>query len=710
VEIGPFGKIPTCSACELEHGFDPGFVRAAGRPGGLMLTQYTSLILIETLRNGLLMNIKRTTVCALTLLFYLCLFFQTANAKDDPWRPISPAELAQKAPVVEKDADAEYLLYEVRVDDSGDDDLALKYYVRVKIFTDRGREKFSKIDLTASPYSKLKDIGARVIKADGSIVELRKEEIFERTIAQAGKIKIKARSFAVPGIEPGIIIEYRYKEVFKDATAVMDLVFQKDIPVQNMTYAIRPYTGGSSMQSQRHNMPADVNFVEDTDKKYRRITMTNVPAFHEEPRMPPLKEVRPWMLINYQVLSAFSGEFYWSLVGTGQSRALDEALKPNDEVKRAAAEITSGAATDEEKVARIYEFCQTKIKNLSFDPTMTDEEKEKLKENKGTKDTLKRQMGWSIEIDLLFAALARAAGLEASIAFTGDRSEQFFNKNIRDSSLLHPASAAVKVGKVWKFFDPGNRFIPYGMLVWWEDGQDTLIPVPGGMTWSRVPVSEPEKSQEKRTGKFRLIEDGTLEGEVRLQYTGQFSFYRKRNNYDDSVNQQEETLKDEIKERLSTAELTDIRIENVSDPKNDFAYTFKIKVPNYAQKTGKRIFLQPGFFEHGTGAMFTTTERKFDVYFQHPWSEEDEITIELPSGYALEAAEQPAPVSATKGICAQTIKIGMADDKKTLKYRRSFFFGTNGNIIFGKANYPAIKTLFDSIRRADDHTLILRQQ
>ena len=84
----------------------------------------------------------------------------------DEWREISQAELAMKTPKVEPDADAEAIFWEVRVDDSTEN-LVMKHYVRVKIFTERGREKYSKVDIPYIKGVKIKNIMARVIKADG---------------------------------------------------------------------------------------------------------------------------------------------------------------------------------------------------------------------------------------------------------------------------------------------------------------------------------------------------------------------------------------------------------------------------------------------------------------------------------------------------------------------------------------------------------------
>jgi hypothetical protein len=89
---------------------------------------------------------------------------------DVDWRAVTAEELAMKTPKVEPDADAEAIFWEVRIDDSSDD-LSMQHYVRVKIFNDRGREKYSKLDIPFTRKTKIKDIAARVIKPDGSPVE-----------------------------------------------------------------------------------------------------------------------------------------------------------------------------------------------------------------------------------------------------------------------------------------------------------------------------------------------------------------------------------------------------------------------------------------------------------------------------------------------------------------------------------------------------------
>ena len=303
------------------------------------------------------------------------------------------------------------------------------------------------------------------------------------------------------------------------------------------------------------------------------------------------------------------------------------------EVKNAVPGIIGDASDPEDKLRSIYDFCRVKIKNTSDDASgLTDDEKKKLKDNKTPADTLKRGQGSGTDIDLLFAALAKAAGFDARFALSGNRDDLFFKKDLANSHFLGSSFIAVKAGEKWEFFSPAEKYTEFGMLGWPEENQDALVLDPKEPFWVVTPLSGPEKSLEKRTGKFRLLEDGTLEGDVKIEYSGHLGFDKKEYNDDDSPAQREDTLKESIKQRMSTAELSEIKIENVADPLKPFTYSYHLRVPGYAQRTGKRLFLQPSVFSHGAGSMFPDTGRKYDVYFNYPWSEQDHVRSELPAG------------------------------------------------------------------------------
>src|SRR6266403_2267185 len=60
--------------------------------------------------------------------------------------------------------------------------------------------------------------------------------------------------------------------------------------------------------------------------------------------------------------------------------------------------------------------------------------------------------------------------------------------------------------------------------------------------------------------KFQFPEDGTLEGDVRFEYNGQSAVIYRMENYDKSDNKREEDLREDMKRRFSTAEVSNLKI------------------------------------------------------------------------------------------------------------------------------------------------------
>jgi hypothetical protein len=53
--------------------------------------------------------------------------------------------------------------------------------------------------------------------------------------------------------------------------------------------------------------------------------------------------------------------------------------------------------------------------------------------------------------------------------------------------------------------------------------------------------------------------------------------------------------------------------------------------------------------------------------------------------------------------------MGITNDKTTLIYKRKFFFGGSGTILFPVEKYDVLKQLFEEIHKADNHMITLKQ-
>lgn len=647
---------------------------------------------------------KFTRSRVLSTFCFLIFLFSGTFAQIMQWKPVDPAHLTLKEPVVEKDADAEVLLWEVYINTASDSGTDFTNFVRIKIFSERGKDAHSKIDIPYLNGVSVRDIAGRTIKPDGTIVELKKDAIFDRELVKAGRMKLKAKSFALPGIEPGTIIEYRWREVYGYITNYVKMELQRDIPMHLVRYYLKPnpyVTMAMKTLTFNSNPPP---FVKEKDGYYR-TELTNVPAFREEPNMPPEDQIKSWMLVYYSPDVKKAPTEFWKEEGKRLYEVYKGDMKVNDDIRRAATESVGDASTPEQKLERLFNFCRTKIKNVTDDASgLTADQLEKLKENKSPADTLKRGYGSGPDINFLFAAMASAAGFEARYVKLGDRGRKFFDPNFTDTYFMGAYNIGIKLGGQWRFFDPGSTYIPFGMLRWQEEGISALLADPKEAQLIETPLSPAEKSKKARKAAFRLTEDGTLEGEVRIEYTGHFAVEMKEDNDDETPQQREKKLSDSVKGRIG-AELTDIKVESAAGPLKPFVYSYKVKVPGYAERTGKRLFLQPAFFQKGIAPVFPSSTRRQDIYFHFPWMEEDYIEIALPDGFTLDNAEAPGSHDFGTAGSYET-SLGVTKDQKILVYKRKFKFSA---LMLPKANYSAIKGAFDAIHQADNHALTLKQ-
>src|SRR6185436_16386309 len=85
-------------------------------------------------------------------------------------------------------------------------------------------------------------------------------------------------------------------------------------------------------------------------------TMTNMPAIHDEARMPPEDQVKTWMLVFYQSMTddRKDAEKYWIETGKYYYNDKKSLIKPNDDVKKMAASLIADAKTDDEKLERLF--------------------------------------------------------------------------------------------------------------------------------------------------------------------------------------------------------------------------------------------------------------------------------------------------------------------------------------------------------------------
>jgi len=638
-----------------------------------------------------------------------------ASAQDSSnafWEPVTDADRQLKAPLVDKEAGVEAIFWKVHIEDQvlggQDGRRLLKHYVRLKIFDEKGKEAAATIDIETPNRTAIVNAVARTVKADGTIVEMKRDAVYERDLVRAGNRKIKVTSFAIPAVEPGAIVEFRYTESHdKPDFLYQRLQFQREYPVERVTYYMKPlpseYTSYHMSMWPFHCQPSPLKPERDG---YESVTLENVPAFHEEPKMFSEANVRPWALLYYRQDDKRDPDKYWSQIGKKRYDDLKQTLKVNNQLKQTVSEITSGTQ-NEDTVAALLKYLWKHTRGF-YDPGVTDAERAKVKMPKDRWRTageiLDSGLGTADELNILFAALAANAGLEARPALMPSRQDMFFDPKMAEEYFLDNVDMAVKIGDAWKFYDVSARNLPAGMLSWPEEGVKVLLSDPKKPTFAETPYAPPEASLTQHTAKFALSEEGGLEGDVTEVYTGHSAGDRRRDFSGESEARQQEIVKEGIVAVFAPAQVTAISVQNVDDSAKPLEVRYHLKLDGYAGRTSKRILLQPLFFQRGSVPMFTATARTYDIAFPYAWKELDNISITLPTGFILEKPETPDPISFGSGSYSLSVSKPGAGE---LAVTRQLVFGLKGALFLQKKDYPVLKSLFDEIHSRDNQAVAL---
>jgi hypothetical protein len=627
------------------------------------------------------------------------------------WRAVDPADLALKQSRTDAGADVEALFREVYI--SNDQHGAsyaqnvVREYVRLKIFTARGKD-FGNVQLPYYGKEHIFDVLGRTIHPDGSIVELGRDAIFSKVLEKRG-YKTKVVTFAMPAVEPGSIIEYRFSKNEGERTnRYRPLEVQSEYPVDELTFFIKPLSNIYVSYPAMRYLPfgCDPERGDLTRDGFDVLKIKNVPAFHEEPFSPPKYSAKQWILVYYEENSKSGKDQYWTSLGKDLYNAYSHEIKVNGELKTIAAGIIAGAATDEEKLEKLLGYCRTELKDTSRDEIAT-ASRDENKVNKNTLDTIHRKQGTAVDINYAFLALAQAAGFDARRADLSDRATFLFAPVMQSRYFLNSFDIAVKAGDKWRFYDVANPALPGGQLRWQEQGVYALVTDGKHPEMIQTPILGAAENMERRLANLTLSEDGTLEGDIREMKFGNYaSEWREQNRYTNDA-EREQDLKDELKERFADFSLSKVKFTASADASKPVGIVYHVVVPNYTQRTGKRLFLRPDYFASGFGSFFTESTRHNNVYFQFPWSEFDTIELKLPAGFVLDHADAPAGVKAPP-TCVYTVRIALDKANNRLQYERHLTFGDRDLLMFSKDVYPTLKKVFDTIHESDNHMLTLK--
>lgn len=375
----------------------------------------------------------------------------------------------------------------------------------IQILTPEG-ERFADVDVTyAPPDETVTFLDCEVLKVNGTVERLSPDRILDgATERPPGDYAAPSRKvFSLPGAAPGAILRVRYRSEWKTFPlphVIEEVPLAGEIPVLDARIEVRAASGAPLHHAFR-NFPAPAPAVQPTSYGQSWTwRLADLPAIPREPLSPP--DSAPALL-----LSTFPD---WEAFGAWYLRLIREADRVTPEIAAKAVELTAGAKTDREKVARIYDFV-TGLRYVSIPLGVSSHRPH------AAASVLQNRFGDCKDKANLFNTLLRSQGIAADIVLVPRFTQA---DDAAPGVAFNHAISRVRLGDETLFLDTTDDVARFGLLPPGDPGRKVLVV--DGASRGLVELPAPDPARHKVTLRSRLAEtpNGSFSGSVEVQSIG----------------------------------------------------------------------------------------------------------------------------------------------------------------------------------------------
>jgi len=376
--------------------------------------------------------------------------------------------------------DAVILVEETEVNEDLDGDVETLFHRRAKILSNEGRE-LANVELPIG-QAKLKQWWGRVLCPDGIVRELPQSQVEQQVLARVGSTRLTTFKAALPGVEPGCVVDYGWVLRGKLFLTERRIPLQGEWLIRDFFYGWRPL---SLLQGAYHVRRAESLRV-DARVHNQGIVITggDFRPVLDEPWMPPDPEVRAAVVLYYVPPHTNYARF-WDDMARSYDALVEAGRSKKPSIERAFREIgVAKSATVDASVRKLFAWIDANVRNAGLRSF------EELQAASGDREStadpvlelLTTREADNFEIHAFFIALARALGAQAHLVLASDRRLNLWNPTLR--SLGQFDATLVAVGPTdgsgsAMVVDPGSG-LPYGGIPWWLSGGDALMATPRG--------------------------------------------------------------------------------------------------------------------------------------------------------------------------------------------------------------------------------------
>jgi len=628
--------------------------------------------------------------------------------QSEEWLPVTAHDLQMKDVPGDPGAPAVQLYYADFRDDIRESEFI---YKRIKVLNEKGRN-YANVEIEVPQHDSIGDLQARTIHPDGTILEFRGKS-YDKIVVRYHGEQILAKAFTMPGVTVGSIVEYKYRLTWNHYFYDPTWTVQHELYTLKESFWLRRYTG--PLETRHISDPTRLSYVtsnmpagavpKDTGTGVE-LQLENVPAFKPERYMPPEANFKAQVQFFYGGREIESPELFWRELGLDWYGKTERFIGNHQELKAAAAQIIGAETDPEKKLRRLYARAQ-QTRNLSYESerSRAQASQESLKPNENALEVFTRDYGSRNEIAELFVALARSAGFQADVLRVSSRRDRVFDPKLLSENQLAAEIVRVKTDGADLYLDPGTRFCPFGLIAWTYTSVPALLLDKNGGSFVVAPTATADRNVIRRNADAVLSGDGELRGEITIEYKGNEALQRRLDALEMDDSGQRESLEEELASWLPSGALVELKdVQGRDSSEEPLIAHFVFQVAGFATPAGKRLVLPANLFHSKQMEAFSTSERRYPVYFPYTFEEIDKLTLHPLPEYSLPATlpgGQDVKLPSSRFITTRSAPNGQ------LLLTRALVVNS---IYFQPEQYGAVRSFFNKLKAADEEQIVMEKK
>ncbi|WP_416438513.1 DUF3857 domain-containing protein [Phnomibacter sp. MR] len=452
---------------------------------------------------------------------------------------------------------------------------------------------------------------------------------------------------------------------------------------------------GISVLSKVFNYPGQPVQISNNGQQKIKWEVRQLPAIQHEYAAPPWHEISPAVFTamkDFQMDQYHGSNESWARFGS----FVYELIKGRDELppllKGKVQELIAGKTTTYEKVAALYQYMQQNTRYISiqlgiggwqpFDAAFV----------------YNKKYGDCKALTNYMHALLKEANIPSIYTLVkAGRGNTRFIEDFPSSQFNHVILCVPQsTDSIW--LECTSQTMPAGYLGDFTNNRPVLLVKETDSKLVRTPHYNEGQNQQLRHVKARLSTDGQLSINASTMYTAMQQDDLHGVIHALTPDKQKEWLQQRF--ALGTYEIKNFTYSERMKALPELEENIDIEVSNYAQVTGKRLMFAPNIMSKGNWRLNQDSFRKADIVFTYPYTDIDTVTIDVGTGYKVEALPKAVHFTTAFGSYQSSCEY---KDGAVLYYRR--MQRKEGR--FAASQWKELEQFYEQITKADRSRIVL---